>query len=86
MSEVIVQTVRTTEVVSVPTYSILNLGQEEAECLLALIYCQLSDPERSPLVELRNQLDAMVLHWENAHGSVDMREVLADRYAQFVKG
>ena len=85
MSDVIVQTVRATEVVSVPKY-ILTLGQEEAECLLALIYCQLSDPERSPLVELRNQLDIMVTHWEGARGNIDMREVLADRYAQFVKG
>lgn len=85
MSDVIVQTVRTTEIVSVPKY-ILTLGQEEAECLLALMYCNLRDANRSPLADLNHQLDTMVTHWENMRGSTNMREVLADRYAQFVKG
>lgn len=86
MSDVIVQTVRATEVVSVPKYSILNLGQDEVECLLALMHCQLSDPENSPLAGLKHQLDIMVLYWENMRGSTDMRGALADKYAQFVKG
>lgn len=85
MSGVIVQAARTTEGVKAQEY-ILNLSQEEAECLLVLIHCQLSDPNNSPLKDLRDQLDTMVTYWEGMRGNADMHEVLADRYAQFVKG